>query len=281
MFAAVHSARGHLQESAALLDQSRDIFRKEGEDWWYALSLINDALNHISLGKLQESEALFPEAFRLVEPGDLRLGLPLRDRFAYVLNLKGDFARAEQLLQEALQLSYQLGNDRVTSTVLLDLGRVALATHRIELAEEYLQESIDVQSKYGGFSDLPMHRIYLGKCFAARPDRPAARDQFRQAIKIGQTHDKFFLVYWGLANIARTYLEEGQTAKALEIAQALNHCPVESKSIQDEVVALLADLQPALPGGEIGAAAKQVEGEMSPDQAKADVLALALGCEHE
>jgi len=66
-------------------------------------------------------------------------------------------------------------------------------------------------------AELPFVRLYLGKCFAASPDGHAARDQFRQVIKIGQTVDMFYLVCWGLVNIAETYLEEGQIGKALEL----------------------------------------------------------------
>jgi tetratricopeptide (TPR) repeat protein len=96
MLASLCTSQGHLETSATLLEQSRDVFREEGDSWWYALSTIHLGITYISLDKLRESEALFQEGFELIEPGDLRLGLPLRSSFAYVLNLKKDFARAEQ-----------------------------------------------------------------------------------------------------------------------------------------------------------------------------------------
>jgi len=280
MLAYVENIRGQCQESAALLEQSREVFREEGEDWWYLLSIINLADTYISLRKLQESEALYQEGFRLLEPGDLRLGLSLRIGFAYVLYLRNDFARAEELMQENLQLSYQLGNNLHTASILFDLGRVALATNRIELAEEYLQKSIGLQNNFGGLSDMAMDHLYLGKCFAARSDLLAARNQFRQMIKIGQALDMFYLVYWGLANIARTYLEEGQTKKAHKISLGLRHSPVEIKIVQDEIASLLADLLAMLPEGEIEAATG-TEGKISEDQARANVLAAVLECENE
>jgi tetratricopeptide (TPR) repeat protein len=183
------------------------------------------------------------------------------------------------MMRENLHLSYQLGNDRLTATILFDLGRVALATQRIEQAVEYIQKSIYLLCEAVESPDLSMHRLYLGKCFAARPDFHAARDQFRQVIQAGQALDKFFLVYWGLVSIARTYLVEGQIEKALEISLLLRPYPTEFSGIEAESVRLLADLQAALPEGQLEAALKQVDGDISPDQARADVLAFVL--EHE
>jgi len=276
MLAAVKNILGQIQESIVLLEQCRSIFREEGEDWWYLLSIIHLAHSCNSSGKLQESEALHQEGFRLVEPGDLRLGLSLRTGFACLLYLKNDFAEAEQWMQENLQLADQLGNSRRTAANLFNLGRVALATQRIELAEEYIQKSIDLLGGFGELFDLTMLHIYLGKCFAAQTNRLAARDQFRKAIKIGQEFDLFHLVYWGLANIARTYLEQGQTEKALEIALVLKDCAVEYKIAQEEGNCLLADLQAMLPTEQAEVVMKQGNGRISADQAAAAVLAYAL-----
>ncbi len=279
MLAGTNLHQGQLQKSAALLEQSREVFRGAGQDWWYLLATISLATIYVSIRKLQEAQELFQEGFRLLEPGDLRLGLPLRNGFAYVLSLNGDFARAEQLLQDNLQLSYPYGNHATTASILYELGRLALATHRSELAVEYMQKSIDLLGETRETPDLAMRRIYFGKCLAALPDLRAARDQFRQGIKTGQRLDQFYLVYWGLLSIARTYMEEGQTEKALEISLALRRCPIEFRKIEDEFSCLLADLQALLPTEQFEAAMKQVEGTLSADEAKAAVLAYAL--EHE
>ena len=89
----------------------------------------------------------------------------------------------------------------------------------------------------------------------------------------------FHLVYLGLANIARTYLEEGQTEKALEIVLILKDCAVEYKIAQEEGNCLLADLQAMLPKEQVEAVMKQGDGRVSADQAVAAALAYAL--EHE
>jgi predicted ATPase len=278
MLVTVEGIRGRLQEAAALIVKSREVFREEGEAWWYALSTLELGTTYMSSGKHQESEALFQEGFHLVDPEDFRLGLGLRNGFAYLVFLNKDFARAEQLMQENLQLSYRFGYVRQIAAVLFDLGRVALATQRTELAIEYLQKNIDLLNEALESPNLPMQRMYLGKCFATQSDLPAARDQFRQVIQTGQALDRFHLVCWGLVNIARTYLAEGRIEKALEISLLLKQCPTDYKRIEEERIGLLGDLQAALPEGQIEAAMEQMEKDISPDQAKAGVLAYALEC---
>ena len=276
MIALISGEQGQQEECVALLEQSRQVFREEGVKWWYALSTIILAVACFNIGKLQESEALFQEAYPLVEPGDLRLELPLRNGHAFILNLKGDYERAEQLLQKNLQLSHLYGNYRFTASIFFDLGRGALARQRIEQAIEYIQKGIQLLTEFEDTCDLPLYRLYLGKCFAARSDFQAARDQFRQVIKGGQELHRVHMQYYGLTNIARTYFVEGHTKEALKIALALRHCPIENKRIQAENDRLLADLQAALPKEQVEAVTKQVDGKISQNQAEAAGLVYAL-----
>jgi tetratricopeptide (TPR) repeat protein len=260
---------------------SLEVLREAGEHWWYLLSLINLGRTYLRLGKLAEVETIYHEAFQRLDLGDMRLVLPLRIEFAYARYLQNDHTRAEQLMQENLKLCYEYENNRLTALTYIDLSQVALTTHRVELAENYLQESVRLFSGMVKSVDLAIAFLYIGKCEMACLNLEGARAQFRQVIKIGHKLDTFYLVYWGLVNIARTYMIEGQPEKALEIVHLIRRCPVEYKLAQDEGNALLADLQATLPEGEIEAAAQQIEGELPADQAKANVLAIALEFERE
>jgi predicted ATPase/transcriptional regulator with XRE-family HTH domain len=276
MLGSIYYRQGKYQRSAALLEQGRNVFRAAGERWWYLLSTINLARTYLPLGKVQEGEALCQEGFRLIETGDVRLELPLRNQFAFAGYLQHDYVWAEQVALDSLELSYQYRNHRMTATIYIDLSKVALATDRVELAEKYLQESIRLLSQFGESDELAYGLLYLGKCFITRLDIEAALRTFRQVIKIGTALDMFYVVYWGLVNIARTYLVEGQIDKALEISLLLKDCSVEYKIAQDEGNSLLADLQGMLPKEQVEVVMKRGNVEISADQAEAVARAYAL-----
>ncbi len=216
------------------------------------------------------------EANEAVDPGDFHIGFPLRVHLAYVLNLRKEFIQAEELLQKNLQLSYQFGTFSQTSNIQYELGRLALATQHFELAESYIRQSIETETKYGIVYDLSMRQIYLGKSLAAQANRQAARDQFWQVIREGQTYNRSYLVYWGLVCIASTYKEEGQAEKALEMALALRLCPVEFIRIKAEGDRLLSELQSGLPQEQFETAQQQVDSSFAADEAGENALAYAL-----
>jgi len=248
MLAYIYYQQGKIQRSAELLKQSLAGFQEERNTWWYLVSSINLALVYVFSGNLSESESLCQEGFRLVAPGDLRLEIPLRRVNAYLYYFQNDYEKAEELMQVNLQLASQFKIHRgIIANCLTDISQVALATNRIEDAEKYIQECIDLLSEYGESYELATAMLYLGKYLVARSEVEAGRDKFRQVMKMGQTFDAFYLVSWGMVNIARTYLIEGQAEKALEISLELRHCPTEIKIVQDEIDCLLADLQEVLP----------------------------------
>ncbi len=273
MLATLMDTSGQFQSSAGLVEESREIFRVDGETWWYALSTINLAFIYLSLGRLHECDALLQEGFRLVNHGDLRLEMPLLNNYANLLVLQNDFTKAAQTLQDALQLSYRLGNLRQIAYVYLYLGRVACATGDITSAEQYLCKSIEILQDFGESHDLAIVYLQLGKCYVIKPDRDAACLQFRKVLRIGQVLDKTHLLFYGLVNLANVYMIDGQSEKALEILILLSRYRIENKKAQNEFSRLQADLQAALPGEQMNAALEQVSGANSPDQARADMLA--------
>jgi tetratricopeptide (TPR) repeat protein len=268
--------QGKMHRAAELQKQGIASFQEERNTWWYRLGIINLARVYVLSGNLSEGELLCQEGFRLAALGDFHSELLLKRANAYLYYFKSDYGKAEQLMQENLQLGYQYKHHRgVIATFLTDLCQVALATNRIEAAEKYIQECIDLVSEYGESYELAFAMMYSGKCFVIRSEGEAGRDQFRQVIKMGQTFDAFHLVYWGMVNIARAYLMEGQTEKAFEIALVLKDCPVEYKLAQDDSNCLLADLQARLPEKQVEALVKCGDGKVSAQHAAAAALVYA------
>ncbi len=274
MLASTSLFNGQILLAVTLSKQSREIFRQVGNEWWYALSSINLASHYYALGKLSEALELYQEVSPMVKPGDLRLKIPLSIGMAYILFVKKDFDKAEQLLQDTLPLCYQLHDVFSAVIILYYLGRVAYATHRLELAESYFLQSLNLQLEFGDSYNLAMIYIHLGNCLAARRDYDSAHNQYRQVIRIGQAIKNFDLVYFAQVFIARLLTTQGQTGQALEIFLLLRACSIERKNMLEEFDNLQAELQAALPEGRLEAAI-QVEGKTSSDEAIAQVLAYA------
>jgi predicted ATPase len=274
MLAWIYYQQGEMQKSAELLLQGITELKGDGCTWWYLLSSSNLALVYIFSGNLSESEMLCQEGLRLIAPGDYRLALHFSRVNAYLYYFRDHYLLSEQIMKENLQLANKLKSHRgIIANCLTDLSLVSLATHRFDAAEKYLQECINLVGEYGESYELAFALLYLGKYFVARSQLESGREKFRQVIKMGEKFDAFYLIYWGLVNIARTYRIEGQTRKALEISSLIERCPVEYKLAQDEGVALLADLQEVLPEGRTESEMKQINSSASREQARADVLA--------
>ncbi len=254
-------AQGKYKMAAELFQRSAVVFRGLSDDWWYTLSISMLAMVNIGLGNINESIAQFQESLPRIEAGDLYLGVHTRIGLGYAHFFLNDYSEAERWLQESLELSYQLGNKRQTAYIQRLLGQIALATGQLELAENYFQESVKQFTDYGESPDLAIVLVYFGKCLSAQQEREAARIKFQEAIHIGQAFDIFHLIYWGLVNLARISMDEGQPEKAFETALILQRYAVESKVIQDDFHNLFEDLQARLSLQQIDAANNRAEGK--------------------
>jgi tetratricopeptide (TPR) repeat protein len=163
-------------------------------------------------------------------------------------------------LLENLELSFQLGSKRQTAFCYLDLGQVALATGRTELAEMNFQECINLLDRFGESHDLALGLIYLGKCLTARREFQAARKNFHKVVQIGKSLSIDYLVYWGLVNLARINDLEGQTEQALEQALILQESSCKVIAAQNDSVRLVANLQARLSPGQVEAAKERIKG---------------------
>ena len=260
MLAWIFQTQGQIQKSLSLLEKSLIILREEGEDWWYARTLVIIAWANLASGKIQASIELFEESLHLIEPGDLRLEIPIRNGLARASLLQNDYVAAERLSKETLELSFQLGSKRETAVCYLDLGQVALATDRLELAERNFQECVNLLSEFGDSHDLALGLVYSGKSLTARLDTEAASRIFVKVIQIGRSLNIFYLVYWGLVNLARISFLEGQPEKALEMALILQHYPVEIKVVRDDGIRLIAELQDRVSPEQVDSAVRRTEG---------------------
>ena len=252
----VFQAKGQYQDAADLFQRSAIIFRQENDGWWYTLSISMLAIVNLVLGNFDESIALFQESLPRIEAGDLYLGVQTRIGLGYVHFFLGDFSEAQRVLEESLELSYQLGNKRQTAYNQRILGQIAITLEQYDRAKELLQECENQFSDYGDSPDLAIVLVYLGKCLILSQEMETARRKFQKVIQIGQKFNIFYLIFW-----ARVFMEEGQPEPAFEIVLVLKQYSVESKVVRDDYRKLLADLETRLSPKQIDAVVKRTEGK--------------------
>ncbi len=258
--ARIYTAQGQYQKAGDLYHQSLIAFQQENNEWWCTLTLSSLAAINFNQGNFQKAVTLFQECLRRAEPGDLRLRVSSLSGLGYSRFALGDCAEAERLLQESLELSCRAGDSRGVGYIHRILGRVVLAAGKREQAQKHFQESVEIYARYGESPDLAIALIWAGKGLAALGELAAARETFRRVIEISRSLDVFQLAYWGLVNEARIRLLEGQPGKALEIMQTLKQYSVESKTIQDDVESLLAELQGKLSADQVEMISERVQG---------------------
>ena len=252
--------QGQIQKSILVLEEACITLQEEGDVWWYVFAITQLAWAFLTIGEVQKSEALCREGFGLIDPGDLRMGVPIRNGFARAFYMQGNYDEAERLLRENLELSFQLGSKRQTAYCYLYLGQVALAAGQIDLAEVDFQECINILSEFGGSLELALGLLYSGICSARRLETEAARRNFLRAIRIGQSLNILYLVYWGLVNLARILMLEGQPEQAISMVLILRHYSVELKEAQDDRINLLEELQARLSPQQVATAMDRTEG---------------------
>jgi predicted ATPase/DNA-binding XRE family transcriptional regulator len=259
MQAWVYQAQGQYQDAADLFQRSAIVFRQENDEWWYTLSLSMFAMINLAMGNIDESVRLFQESLSRIKAGDLYLGIQTRIGLGYAHFLLGNISEGQRLLYESLELGYQLGNKRQTAYTKRILGQIAMAMSQNDRAKECFQESVNQFSNYGDSPDLAIALVYLGKCLTASQELDKARREFKKVIHIGQGLNIFYLTYWGLINLAKVFMEEGQPEKAFEIALVLQQYSVESKVVRDDYKRLLADLQARFSPQQVDTIVKQIE----------------------
>jgi tetratricopeptide (TPR) repeat protein/tRNA A-37 threonylcarbamoyl transferase component Bud32 len=108
--AVVHSERNQADSAAALLGEALDIYRTgvSADDPRYVHALVDLAQVRRMQGDLEDAAQLYEEAVpKLRRMGDNSLALPLNN-YAFLLRTLGEFARAEPIYREGLEISTRL-----------------------------------------------------------------------------------------------------------------------------------------------------------------------------
>lgn len=213
-------ARGHLLEALAALPEAA----------WAQVLLCRSVLTQMAIGegRLEEAQHLGYDALKQArQHGSAVFEALLELDHALLLEARGEFARAQALLQRVLeQREVQLlGQTPVWGRILLRLGRLALRQGRREEARRQLQTGLEQALHFG---DPGAFHGYLGlaELAAGQRDLPAAFAQLAEAERLMQRQRVADSLYRGVLLLAssRLWIWQGHHQRAREtLTRVVSH----------------------------------------------------------
>jgi non-specific serine/threonine protein kinase len=176
-------------------------------------------------GDVERAAVCFEECLVVARAGGFTLGATgSLMGLASVAMLRGDFARAEELVEEALELIWQTDDPRVAEVnaglFLSHLGSVAYARGNLELASARFTEALSRQRttvhRWGEAFSL----TGLGYVARAQGDDRLARTHFGAGLPLFDEHEDWRMIALTLAGVAGLAATGGQPQQAARLFAA-------------------------------------------------------------
>ena len=210
---AVATLEGHYDESIEWNRSAGELSRSLGAKGSLAKALGNTGWSYAELGDYQNALILYKQAEEVSAQSRL-VGSQTRwlASIAYAHQGLGDDASAEAILKQALPLARTLDAKETQAQCLTQLAWIALRTGRLDLAEEYNKQAMDVEKKGLG-PRLAMDSLLLrGAIGASRHDYKEAEESYLAVTQEPQANK--FQQWKAQAELGNVYAPEGQDDKA-------------------------------------------------------------------
>ena len=178
-------ARSDYDQAVALIDESRELFRKAGNKWGIRHAFL--VLGHIAVARenFEQAQKYYEESGLLAkEMGD-------QDGFAVALaciglvaEKLGDDERAMDLYEEALQIEKAVKSKSMISWILRFMGMMYIRLGEYEKAEALLEEDIEICRKMGTQVYLAHSLQTLGMIACYQENFPKARSLYDQSLHL-------------------------------------------------------------------------------------------------
>jgi CHAT domain-containing protein len=148
-----------------------------------------------------------------------------------------DYVAAEKNLSQVLKLAREQDDKRILTECLNDLSLVSLGTGRIELAQKYNKEAMDIERAGLDQNGIPVTKMLTARINEAHSEFGEAERLFREIIADSK-YDQSSR-WQAQAHLATLYEDENQTAKAdRQFTQSLETIQTARSSIHDEELRL-------------------------------------------
>ena len=217
----------------ALYAEALDLSRRTGNARMSGVVLVNQGLLYYEQQDYRRAAPLWAEAQAIAE----RLGYSKTyDNLACLAMMQGEFTRAEQLLQQQLQIDRDSGAQLDVALTLMDIGENARRQGELDRAETLLTDALERHRQMSNSGRIGETLVYLGHVARNRGQIEVARQCYEQSLPyLEQSHYTRYLshVHTALGVLAAVRGSDDDALRllreGLRIAQRGHHhlCRVE------------------------------------------------------
>ena len=218
----------------ALYAEALDLSRQTNNTRMTGVLLVNEGLMYYEQQDFRRASPLWEEANDIA--GRFNYASTL-DNLACLAMMRGDFARAQNLLERELQVATQRGDKHGEALTLMDLGEALRRQGELDRAQALLQAALERHQQMSNTIRIGENLVYLAHLARNRGQIDSARDLYEQSVPhLEQSNYTRYLshVYICIGLVEGTLGRAADALrflrKGLQIAQQGNHglCRVEA-----------------------------------------------------
>ena len=245
LLAMIAGDRGHYEQAEALFQQALAVTEISGPKDFQVFILGYRGLMSASACPSEQVRQELGSALLLAKDlCAMSYSIAVFRAIAFVELALGNLSTAQQVAQQAFQLTRQSGATNQQGESLLLLARIALAREEIDQAERSLAEAWPLVQHYGTVEDQALAQEVRGELALTRGEQAAARKAFGEMARLAPPEHRSLQALAGY-HLARCMAASGQKRaarkageKSLKALEALGHVRAQ------EVREWLASLQP-------------------------------------
>lgn len=154
----------------------------------------------------------------------------------------GNAHKAEQVLQESLQLAKDIGYHDILPHILVNLGGAAYALGRYQKARELYLDALERKQRDDRVFQADVH-CWLGRVETSAANHRAAYHHLHRALQLAWHLQYLEIVCESLVNLSELHLSLGHAEEAAQLTYIVQKRPGLSHSLKERVHDLVAQLE--------------------------------------
>lgn len=216
------SVQADVDEGIERIRRAMEVYERIDDDGgrgWALQTLANVLLSN---GRIDEALAVAEEGLAIGERTGNSLRIEYCDRMiAQIAQIRGDLARAETLLDDALARARSAGNRGDEVRTLLSLAQVEIGRDQADLAERYAREALTITEGLGNANDTAYASWVLADALRAGGRADGVHSLYARALELYREIGNDNGVCLVLAALVETTFDGGRDEPVLRIAAGL------------------------------------------------------------